>query len=99
MRISRTALALAFLGLGLPTVLATLALGDSGISLGPRPYYLVELMDKSELQASLRSCARGPFERTAFSIGHRGAALQFPEHTKDPTKRRRGWAPASSSAT
>jgi glycerophosphoryl diester phosphodiesterase len=28
-------------------------------------------------------CKRGPFYRTDFSIGHRGAGLQFPEHTKE----------------
>jgi len=29
------------------------------------------------------SCSDGPFTKTAFSIGHRGAALQFPEHTRE----------------
>jgi glycerophosphoryl diester phosphodiesterase len=69
-------------GLGLLTVLTTAVVAD-GVSLGPRPHYLVESMAKSELQAKLRSCADGPFERTAFSIGHRGAPLQFPEHTRE----------------
>ena len=31
---------------------------------------------------------RGPFKQSDFSIGHRGAALQFPEHTRSPTRRR-----------
>lgn len=31
----------------------------------------------------MRSCENGPFKRSDFSIGHRGAALQFPEHTKE----------------
>ena len=40
-------------------------------------------MDEGPLKEKLRSCAAGPFQRTAFSIGHRGAPLQFPEHTKE----------------
>ncbi len=53
------------------------------VQLGPRPYYLVNDMDDSELKDELLACANGPFEPTDFSIGHRGAALQFPEHTKE----------------
>ncbi len=57
--------------------------GDRGhiIQLGPRPYYLVENMDESSLKKKLQKCSEGPFKRTDFSIGHRGAPLQFPEHT------------------
>ena len=69
------------------------------VLLGPRPFYLVDDMDESELRATLRRCADGPFERTDFSIGHRGAPLQFPEHTEESYGRPRAWAPASSSAT
>jgi glycerophosphoryl diester phosphodiesterase len=53
------------------------------VQVGPRPYYLVEDMEAGPLQEKLKSCAEGPFRRTDFSIGHRGAALQFPEHTKE----------------
>src|SRR5262245_54832915 len=53
------------------------------IQLGPRPFYLVEGMDPSPLKDTLMKCMDGPFHRTDFSIGHRGAALQFPEHTKE----------------
>jgi glycerophosphoryl diester phosphodiesterase len=58
---------------------------DPGLSaqLGPRPFFLVDDMDESPLKEQLRQCAAGPFERSDFSIGHRGAALQFPEHTKE----------------
>lgn len=28
-------------------------------------------------------CKAGPFQRSDFSIGHRGAAMQFPEHTRE----------------
>jgi glycerophosphoryl diester phosphodiesterase len=51
------------------------------IQLGPRPYFLVNDMQESRLKRELLSCADGPFKKTDFSIGHRGAALQFPEHT------------------
>lgn len=54
---------------------------DQRIQLGPRPFYLVQGMDEGPLKNRLASCQAGPFERTDFSIGHRGAALQFPEHT------------------
>jgi glycerophosphoryl diester phosphodiesterase len=51
------------------------------IQLGPRPFFLVNDMQDSRLKRELLSCADGPFKKTDFSIGHRGAALQFPEHT------------------
>lgn len=54
---------------------------DDPIQLGPRPFWLVEDMDESALRDELAECAAGPFVRTNFSIGHRGAPMQFPEHT------------------
>jgi len=56
--------------------------GTPAVQLGPRPFYLVAAMDAGALKDRLRDCAGGPFEKTDFSIGHRGAALQFPEHTR-----------------
>lgn len=56
---------------------------DSKIELGPRPSFLVEDMDDSPLKYRLQSCANKPNSKSDFSIGHRGAALQFPEHTKE----------------
>src|SRR5688572_15358134 len=56
---------------------------DQSIQLGPRPFYLVQGMDPSALKSRLLKCQNGPFRRTDFSIAHRGAALQFPEHTKE----------------
>jgi len=56
--------------------------GDS-IQLGERPFYLVEGMDEGALKQKLLQCKDGPFRRTDFSIGHRGGALQMPEHTKE----------------
>ena len=54
---------------------------DDSIQLGPRPFYLVRGMDDGKLKDRLMQCQDGPFYRTDFSIGHRGAALQFPEHS------------------
>lgn len=59
------------------------ALGTHEVQLGPRPFYLVADMDQGRLKDKLASCENGPFFRSDFSIGHRGAALQFPEHTKE----------------
>lgn len=64
---------------------ASAQIGNKGrvinIQLGPRPFFLVQDMDQGPLRDKLESCERGPFKRTDFSIGHRGAPLQFPEHT------------------
>ena len=51
------------------------------IQLGPRPFFLVSQMNDSPLKRKLQSCTNGPFKKSNFSIGHRGAALMFPEHT------------------
>ncbi len=53
------------------------------VQLGPRPFFLVKDMDEGPLKEALEQCTEGPFKRTDFSIGHRGAALMFPEHTKE----------------
>ena len=59
--------------------------GPASVQLGPRPFFLVNDMAESPLQQKLQACAgkRRSYESTDFSIGHRGAALQFPEHTKE----------------
>ncbi len=62
---------------------ATAAAAGDAVQLGPRPYYLVADMDEGPLKTTLQQCAAGPFEKTDFSIGHRGAPLQFPEHTRE----------------
>lgn len=54
---------------------------DASVQLGPRPFYLVEGMDEGKLKDRLMQCENGPFYRTDFSIAHRGAAMQFPEHS------------------
>ncbi|RLU01113.1 glycerophosphodiester phosphodiesterase family protein [Ketobacter sp.] len=58
-------------------------LKGQSVQLGPRPSYLVNDMDEGQLKQALQQCEKGPFFKTDFSIGHRGAALQFPEHTKE----------------
>src|SRR5262249_13816487 len=55
----------------------------SAIQVGPRPFYLVDGLEDGRLKDKLSHCKDGPFVRTNFSIGHRGAALQFPEHSKE----------------
>lgn len=53
------------------------------VQLGPRPYFLVDDMDEGPLKKKLESCTEKDVQASDFSIGHRGAALQFPEHTKE----------------
>lgn len=56
---------------------------ETPVQLGPRPFYLVDQMEEGPLKDKLQSCKSGPFYKTDFSIGHRGAPLQIPEHTKE----------------
>jgi len=56
---------------------------DTSVQLGPRPFFLIQNMDDGELKDTLEACQGGPFAPTNFSIGHRGAPLQFPEHTRE----------------
>lgn len=51
------------------------------IELGARPAYLVNDMDEGPLKATLKQCNTNHFDRSDFSIGHRGAPLGYPEHT------------------
>lgn len=52
------------------------------VQLGPRPYYLVDNMDEGPLKDKLSSCKNQPKSTSSFSISHRGAPLEFPEHSK-----------------
>ncbi|KKZ62511.1 glycerophosphoryl diester phosphodiesterase [[Emmonsia] crescens] len=54
----------------------------TNIQIGPRPFYLVDQMDDSSLKRKLQICKERRNMRSDFSISHRGAALQFPEHTQ-----------------
>ncbi len=53
------------------------------VQVGVRPYYLVQDLEDGALKSTLEECSEGPFEVSKFAIGHRGAALQFPEHTRE----------------
>ena len=57
--------------------------GESSVQLGPRPFFLLNEMEDGPLKRQLQRCSAGPFKKSDFSIGHRGAALQFPEHTRE----------------
>ncbi|MEL6298645.1 MAG: glycerophosphodiester phosphodiesterase family protein [Pseudomonadota bacterium] len=74
----RVSLAIAALGL---IGVGQAAAADDNVQVGPRPYFLVDQMKDGELKSKLRACASAPVKRTLFSIGHRGAPMQFPEHT------------------
>lgn len=74
------------------TVLAALACSHCAMpdaaqsplaQVGPRPFYLVSDMDSGPLKKRLQACGNHTFRRTEMSIGHRGAPLQFPEHTRE----------------
>ncbi|MCF8466281.1 MAG: hypothetical protein K9G33_02670 [Sneathiella sp.] len=58
-------------------------MAKDSVTFGPRPRYLVDDMDPGELKEKLLQCQSGPIKTSDFSIGHRGASLQFPEHTKE----------------
>ena len=85
---NRHLLRLAALALAAVATLPALAHDRDGtlpVQLGPRPFFLVNDMADSPLKKRLQHCAatRENYRPTLFSIGHRGAALQFPEHTKE----------------
>ncbi|MEM5584068.1 glycerophosphodiester phosphodiesterase family protein [Roseibium sp. AS2] len=50
---------------------------------GPRPAWLVSQMEDGPLKDRLAACIGQPVRPTLFSISHRGAPLQFPEHTEE----------------
>lgn len=54
---------------------------DFNVQVGPRPYFLISQMKPSALKSQLASCSNKKLYKSDFSIGHRGAAMMFPEHT------------------
>jgi glycerophosphoryl diester phosphodiesterase len=72
-------------GAALATLPAVSSAVDLNVQVGPRPYFLVDDMSESRLKDKLSSqkCQERRFQKSDFSIGHRGAALQFPEHTRE----------------
>ncbi len=73
----------------LAVLVAPPAIGEhaqvTSTQLGPRPFYLLDEMTEGPLKRELAACAvdRNRYEPSDFSVGHRGAPLQFPEHTKE----------------
>src|SRR5687767_5240364 len=76
---------LSFACLTAPAFAADPGRGRAGptIQVGDRPAFLIDGMDDSALKRKLASCSNDLVRRTKFSIAHRGAPLQFPEHTKE----------------
>jgi glycerophosphoryl diester phosphodiesterase len=60
-----------------------IVLAVKNVQTGVRPYYLVRNMTDSSLKTKLESCYEDPIKATQFAISHRGAPLQFPEHTME----------------
>ncbi|WP_245258568.1 glycerophosphodiester phosphodiesterase family protein [Methylopila sp. M107] len=56
---------------------------EINVQLGPRPFFLINDMADSPLKRQLKQCENKTFKPSDFSIGHRGAPLQFPEHTRE----------------
>ena len=49
----------------------------------PRPVALVAGLEDGPLKRELAACTDDPVRRTTFSLGHRGAPLHYPEHTRE----------------
>ncbi len=71
------------LSLFMTGAVVTSAIAAENVQLGPRPFYLVNEMTDSPLKTELQKCSNSSFTPSDFSIGHRGACMQFPEHTKE----------------
>jgi len=69
--------------LSLVLVLTTAAISAEPVTLGPRPYFLVDQMDEGALKDKLSGCKDQLPKPSMFSISHRGAPLMFPEHTAE----------------
>ena len=79
-RIATAVLAISTAAGSLPALSADTA---TSVQLGPRPFYLIDQMKDGPLKEKLAACQAGPFSKSDWSIGHRGAAMQFPEHTRE----------------
>ena len=56
------------------------------IQYGVRPFYLIDAMKEGPLKSKLKSCTGNTPHQSSFSIAHRGAPLEFPEHTVQSNK-------------
>lgn len=59
------------------------AVAADTVEIGPRPAWLISQMEDGPLKEKLQACVGKPVKPTLFSISHRGAPLQFPEHTEE----------------
>ncbi|MCK5932490.1 MAG: glycerophosphodiester phosphodiesterase [Fulvimarina manganoxydans] len=55
---------------------------STSAEVGVRPAYLVDTLEDGPLKEKLASCIGQPMEANDWSIGHRGAPLQFSEHSR-----------------
>lgn len=85
----RTAAIAAFAAAALPACAgspeARTAYPVPSVQLGPRPFFLVNDMPEGKLKRQLNACAKTfqQYRVSEFSIAHRGAPMQFPEHTRE----------------
>ena len=82
---SRTLATLLFAGAAVCATAKQAGSPDLAALLGARPHYLVDQLREGPLKNRLKRCVStiGSFKPSDFSIGHRGAALMFPEHTEE----------------
>ncbi|NOU52512.1 glycerophosphodiester phosphodiesterase [Pseudoalteromonas sp. JBTF-M23] len=66
-----------------PVIVEVAKGGANDAQIGARAQFLVNQLQDSALKTKLQACQNGPFYKTDFSIGHRGAPMQYPEHTKE----------------
>lgn len=64
-----------------PTLASAQTAGETPLTYGVRPFYLIDKLPDGALKEKLAACSTQMPTRTTFSIGHRGAPLQFPEHS------------------
>ncbi len=62
---------------------AAQAASDGTLAVGARPLQLLNSLSDGPLKSTLEACRANPVARTEFSIGHRGAPLKYPEHTRE----------------
>lgn len=68
---------------GLIQAVSVSATAADTIELGDRPAQLIAQLPSGELQSKLNSCSALTASRSNFSISHRGAPFQYPEHTRE----------------
>ena len=80
-RLNRHAVLL--IAISLTAVTGRAQAADAIPPLDARPQQLIATMTESPLKARLAACAGKPLRQSTFSIGHRGAPLHYPEHTRE----------------